>query len=101
MPLLRRTRPAPAPAPGRTRQAEPSHTLVPLVDAMPAAWPVHARRCLQHLPDRLRWARPLLDPEHPGEIGCTPDQARDVVLWLHHLPSYEQLIVGCHKRRPA
>jgi hypothetical protein len=96
--LLRRARPATAPWPD---QAVPSHTLVPLVDPMAAAWPSHARRCLNRLPDRLRWAAPLLDPDHPRELGCTLEQARELLLWLHHLPSYEHLIVGCHRRRPA
>ena len=101
MPLLRRAHRAAPPVRELTDQAEPSHTLVPLVDTMPASWPVHARRCLKHLPDRLRWARPALDPEHPSQLDCTPEQARELERWLHHLPSYEHLIVGCHRRRPA
>jgi len=101
MPLLRRARPATAPPSEQTNQAERSRTLVPLIDPMDAAWPIHARRCLKRLPHRLRWATPLLDPDHPSELDCTPQQARDLLLWLHHLPSYEHLIVGCHRRRPA
>jgi hypothetical protein len=94
-------RPATARTPEAADQAELSRTLVPLVDPIAAAWPSHARRCLNRLPERLRWATPLLDPDHPGPVNCTPEQARDLLLWLHHLPSYEHLIVGCHRRRPA
>jgi len=97
--LLRRARPAAAPEP--TDQLELSHTLVPLTDAMARAWPVHARRCLHRLPERLRWAAPLLDPDHPSEVECTHEEARELLLWLHHLPSYEHPIVGCHRHRPA
>jgi hypothetical protein len=97
--LLRHTRREPAPEPdGR---AELSHTLVPLIEAMPRAWPVHARRCLHRLPERLRWAATLLDPDHPGPLDCTHEQARELLLWLNHLPSHEHPIVGCHRRRPA
>jgi hypothetical protein len=92
---------APAPYAQPTGQAERSHTLVPLVDPIAPAWPNHARRCLKQLPERLRWATPVLDPEHPGQLDCTGDQASELMLWLHHRPSYEQLIVGCHRRRPA
>jgi len=82
-------------------QAELSHTLVPLTGAMARAWPVHARRCLHRLPERLRWAAPLLDPDHPSDLECTHAQARELLLWLHHLPSHEHPIVGCHRHRPA
>jgi hypothetical protein len=99
--LVSRGRRRPAPAPEATGQAERSHTLVPMVDAMAAEWPSHARRCLHRLPARLRWATPLLDPEHPGALACTHAQARELLLWLHHLPSPEHLIVGCHRHRPA
>jgi hypothetical protein len=101
MQLLRRTPASPAAKPPRTNQAEESHTLVPVVDPIASAWPIHARRCLRHLPERLRWSTPVLDPEHPGELDCTADQARELLLWLHHRPSHELLIVGCHPRRPA
>ena len=97
--LLHRSRPPATTEP--TDQPELSHTLVPLTSAMARAWPVHARRCLHRLPERLRWAAPLLDPHHPRALECTHAQARELLLWLHHLPSYEQLIVGCHRRRPA
>jgi hypothetical protein len=97
--LLRRARSAVPPEP--TVQVELSHTLVPLTDATARAWPVHARRCLHRLPERLRWAAPLLDPSHPSELDCTHEQARELLLWLHHLPSSEYPIVGCHRHRPA
>jgi hypothetical protein len=97
--LLHRARPAAAPEPAD--RVERSHTLVPMVDAMVAEWPSHARRCLHRLPARLRWAAPLLDPDHPRELECTHAQARELLLWLHHLPSPEHPIVGCHRRRPA
>jgi hypothetical protein len=99
--LHRRNPAAPAPSAQPTGQAERSHTLVPLVDPATLAWPIHARRCLKHLPEQLHWATRVLDPEHPGELDCTAEQARELLLWLHHRPSYELLIVGCHPRRPA
>jgi hypothetical protein len=99
--LLRRARPGPTAAPDATDQAERSHALVPMVDVMAAEWPSHARRCLQRLPARLRWAAPLLDPDHPHALECTHEQARELLLWLHHRPSFEHPIVGCHRRRPA
>jgi hypothetical protein len=100
--LLLRPAPAvPAPDAHQTDQGERSHTLVPLVDPIAPAWTSHAQRCLKDLPERLRWATPVLDPEHPGELDCTADQARALLLWLHHRPSYELLTVGCHRRRPA
>ena len=85
----------------RTDQPDLSHTLVPLTGAMARAWPIHARRCLHRLPEQLRWAAPLLDPDHPGALACTHAQARELLLWLHHLPSYEHPLVGCRRRRPA
>jgi hypothetical protein len=97
--LLHRARPAAAPEPAG--RVERSHTLVPLVDAMAAEWPSHARRCRHRLPARLGWAAPLLDPDHPSELDCAHEQARELLLWLHHLPNHEHLIVGCHPRRPA
>ena len=97
--LLRRSRPAATDGP--TEEPELSHTLVPLTGAMLRAWPVHARRCLHRLPARLRWAAPLLDPDHPRPLDCTHEQARELLLWLHHLPSYAHPIVGCHRRWPA
>jgi hypothetical protein len=74
---------------------------VPLTEATPLTWPVHARRCLHRLPERLRWAAPVLDPDHPRLLDCTHAQARELLLWLSHLPSHEHPIVGCHRRRPA
>jgi hypothetical protein len=99
--LHRRNPTAPAPCAQPTGQAERSHTLVPLVDPIAPEWPSHARRCLKQLPERLRWATPVLDPEHPGQLDCTADQASELLLWLHHRPSHELLTVGCHPRRPA
>jgi hypothetical protein len=99
MPLLHRSWQAATSEP--TDQRELSHTLVPLTGVMARAWPVHARRCLHRLPERLRWAAPLLDPDHPSALECTHDQARELLRWLHHLPSYEHPIVGCHRHRPA
>jgi hypothetical protein len=42
----------------------------------------------------------VLDSEHPRELDCTPEQARDLVRWLHNLPNQEQVLVG-RRRRPA
>jgi hypothetical protein len=97
--LLRRAQPAAAPRPAG--ELELSHTLVPLPGSMSGAWPIHARRCLHRLPERLKWATPVLDPRHPHALACTHDEARALLLWLHHLPSFEHPIVGCHRRRPA
>jgi hypothetical protein len=99
--LMRHTPTAATAYPQPTGQAELSQTLVPLVDPIAPAWPSHAQRCLKHLPERLCWATPVLDPEHPDELDCTAEQARELLLWLHHRPSYELLLVGCHPRRPA
>jgi len=96
-----RARPARTPTPERGARVEPIRTLVPLVDPIASEWPGHARRCLKRLPARLRWATAVLDPEHPRELDCTSERARELLLWLHQRPSYEQLIVGCHRRRPA
>ena len=98
---LRRARPARTPTPEYEAPVEPTRTLVPLVDPIAAEWPSHARRCLKRLPVRLRWATPVLDPDQPRELHCTPERARELLLWLYHRPSHEQLIVGCHRRRPA
>jgi hypothetical protein len=84
-----------------TDEPELSHTLVRLTGTMAQDWPVHARRCLHRLPEQLHWAVPLLDPDHPSLLACTHEQARELLLWLHHLPSYEHPIVGCHRHRPA
>jgi hypothetical protein len=97
--LLRRARPATASAPAD--QVELSHTLVPLTGSVACAWPIYARRCPHRLPERLRWAAPVLDPDHPGELDCTHEQAHELLLWLRHLPGYEHPVVGCHRRRPA
>jgi hypothetical protein len=97
--LLRRAHPAAASQP--SDQAELSHTLVPLTGATARGWPVYARRCLHRLPERLRWAAPLLDPDHPSDLDCRHEQARELLLGLHQLPSHEHPIVGCHRHRPA
>ena len=97
--ILRRARPATASEPAD--RAERSHTLVPLTGEMACAWAVYARRCLPHLPERMRWAAPLLDPDQPSELECTHAQARELLLWLHHRPSHEHPLVGCHRRRSA
>jgi hypothetical protein len=84
------------PACSHARSTRPA----PLTSAMVGAWRVHARRCLHRLPQRVRWAVPLLDPDHPSALACTHEQARGLLLWLHHLPSYEHSIVSCHRHRP-
>ena len=99
--LLSRPRRSPAPAPQATDEEQRSHTVMPLVGAMPAEWASHARRCRRRIPEQLRWALPVLDPDHPRALDCTHAQARELLLWLHHLPSGEHPIVGCQRRRPA
>ena len=89
-------------APDAFVEAERTHTLVPMVDAMAAEWPSHTRRCLRRLPAQLRWAAPVLDPDGPCALECTHAQARELLLWLHQRPSVEHVIVGCrHQRRPV
>ena len=61
--LLLRRWSAGAPA-GPADQRELSHRLEPLPGAMAGAWPVHARRCLHRLRQRLCWAEPVRDPHH-------------------------------------
>ena len=99
--LLSRPRRLSAAAPEATDQADPSHTVMPLVGAMPAEWASHARRCRRRIPAQLRWALPVLDPDHPRALACTHAQALELLLWLHHLPSAAHPIVGCQRRRPA
>ena len=100
--LLLRHRPtAAAQAPEPTDRAERSHTLVPLVDPIAPAWPSHARRCLGSCPSGCAGRHPCSTPSIPASSTAPPSQARELLLWLHHRPSYELLPVGCHPRRPA
>jgi hypothetical protein len=50
-------------------------------------------------PATTRGKGPAHDPG--SDLDCAHEQARELLLWLHHLPSHEHLIVGCHRRRPA
>jgi hypothetical protein len=83
----------------------PSHLLRPRPEDVGAAWPAHACRCRRELPDELAWAAPLLDPGHPLAVRCARDQARRLIVWHHHLPTYEQVSFSCerliHGTQPA
>jgi hypothetical protein len=50
-------------------------------------------------PATTRGKRPAHDPG--SDLDCVPEQARELLHWLHQLPSHEHPIVGCHRRRPA
>jgi hypothetical protein len=53
------------------------------------------------LPDELAWAAPLLDPERPCARAAGAAQARELLLWHHHLPTWAQVSIACRKLRPA
>ena len=101
----RRRRPLPAavPAAGLALRGLPSHVLRPRIEDLGASWPAHACRCRQELPEQLAWAAPLLNPTRPQELLCSREQARDLVVWHHHLPTYEQVSFSCQRlaRAPA
>ena len=86
------------PAPTRISERAPSvrltgapwHVLRPLTEDLGASWPAHAHRCRQELPAELAWAAPLFDPAHPKAVSCSHDQARQLITWNNHLPTYRQ-----------
>jgi hypothetical protein len=97
----RRRQPHPRPpAIGQPDEApsEPaSHLLEPRPEDLGASWPAHAHRCRQELPAELAWAAPLLDHEHPEAVRCGREQACRLIVWHHHLPTYEQVSFTCQR----
>jgi hypothetical protein len=84
-----------------TEPGPPSHVLRPRPEDLGAAWATYARRCRALLPRNLAWAAPLLDPQQPRPVLCAHTQARALLLWHHHLPSWAQVSLGCrHTRTP-
>ena len=51
-----------------------------------AMWSAHACRRRQEVPVKLAWAAQLLD--HPLTVLCAREQARALIVWHHHLPTY-------------
>jgi hypothetical protein len=74
-----------------------SHVLRPRTEDLGASWPAHASRCRRELPARLAWAAPLLDPAHPAAVSCSHDQARQLIVWNNHLPTYQQMSFSCER----
>jgi hypothetical protein len=50
-------------------------------------------------PATTRGKGPAHDPA--SDFDCVHEQARELLLRLHHLPSHEHSIVGCRRYRPA
>ena len=73
----------------------PSHVLRPRTEDLGASWSAHACRCRHELPAELAWAAPLLDAADPLAVLCSHEQARDLIVWHHHLPTYRQVSFGC------
>ena len=100
-----RGRPAPTPISGRAPSVSltgaPSHVLSPLTEDLGASWPAHAYRCRQELPAELAWAAPLFDPAHPKAVSCSHDQARRLIVWNNHLPTYRQTSFSCERLSPS
>jgi hypothetical protein len=78
-----------------------SHALIPRVDDLGAAWAPHACRARAALPRELAWAAPLLDPDAPLPLLCGGEQARALLRWHHHLPTYAQVSLGSRLREPS
>jgi hypothetical protein len=88
-------------APGVGPPGPPSHVLHPRAEDLGASWPAHAYRCRQELPAQLAWAAPLLDPAHPTAVSCSHDQARQLIVWNNHLPTYQQTSFSCERLSPT
>jgi hypothetical protein len=75
----------------------PSHVLRPLTEDLGASSPAHAYRCREELPVQLAWAAPLLDPAQPMVVSRRHDQARQLIVWNNHLPTYQQTSFSCER----
>jgi hypothetical protein len=65
-----------------------------------AMWTALANRCRQVLPADLRWAAPLLDPEHPLPVLCGQTEVVALFHWLDALPNTERVSIGCERQTP-
>ena len=74
-----------------------SHLLEPRPEDLGASWPAHAHRCRQELPAELAWAAPLLDPREPQAVRCGREQACRLIVWHHHLPTYQHVSFTCQR----
>ena len=74
-----------------------THLLEPRPEDLGATWPAHAHRCRQALPADLSWAAPLIDPDHPRAVCCGREQACRLIVWHHHLPTYEHVSFSCQR----
>ena len=88
-------------APSVRLPGPPSHVLRPRTEDLGASWPAHAYRCRQELPAQLAWAAPLLDRAHPVAVSCSHDQARQLIVWNNHLPTYQQTSFSCERLSPT
>ena len=105
-PRLGHSRCQPGPSATTAAPASPesvSHVLEPRTEDLGSSWPAHAHRCRQALPAELAWAAPLLDPDHPQAVVCGREQACRLIVWHHHLPTYEHVSFTCQRltRSPA
>jgi hypothetical protein len=95
---LARPRREPNPSAPTAPAPEPvSHLLRPRPEDLGASWPAHAHRCRQELPAELAWAPPLIDPEHPQAVVCGHGQACRLIVWHHHLPTYQHVSFTCQR----
>jgi len=65
--------------------------LRPRTEDLGAGWPAHACRCRRELPAQLARAAPLLDANDPLAVLCSHKQARQLIVWHHHLPTHQQV----------
>ncbi len=75
----------------------PSHILRTRVEDLGAAWSAHACRCRQQLPPELVWAAPPLDRDEPVAVLCGHEQVCQLIVWHHHLPTYQQVSFSCQR----
>ena len=96
-PRRRRGPAAPASVTPAAATNEPaSHILCPRTEDLGATWPAHTCR-REKLPAQLDWAGLLLDPEQPLAVRCDHEQARRLLVWHNHLPTYQQISFSCQR----
>jgi hypothetical protein len=61
-------------------------------------WAALANRCRHVLPAGLRWAAPLLNPEHPLPVVCGETEVVALFHWLDALPNTERVSIGCQRQ---
>ena len=74
-----------------------SHVLRPLTEDLGAYWSAHAYRTRRELPAQLAWSAPLFDPGHPVAVPCSHEQARQLIVWNNHLPTFQQTSFSCER----